>query len=212
MTHPIKDSNLIEPIKKALLRTGCTNLESFRETTPIEFLPLRELSGYRLLLLREEMIRIGLWSTNFCLIDFQQMIDKSSRFKREPFPVTNLITSRKSVERRAAQWIVGPDTGASSKAIWAHMMGVKPPYNIYAHPFDPADLGRCLRLLQLIPEWQPRLKEMAAHSKNWERLLAQWDVLELTMEHEVGIDWSKGKSAPETYGRMKELLRGRVWL
>ncbi len=108
-----------------------------------------------------------------------------------------------SIHNRANAWIVGNDTGMSSEAIWAHMQGVSKPY--YEHPGDPADLGRCLRLLKLIPEWKPRIYEMSKHSKEWAVFTAHWDELEHMMDQEVGIDWSKGKSAPKTFKRMCEL-------
>jgi len=108
-----------------------------------------------------------------------------------------------SIQNRANKWIASNDTGMSSEAIWAHMQGVIKPY--YEHPGDPADLGRCLRLLKLIPEWKPRIYEMSKHSKEWASFTAHWDELEHMMEQEVGIDWNKGKSAPKTFKRMCDL-------
>jgi len=108
-----------------------------------------------------------------------------------------------SIHKRASEWIVGDDTGMSSEAIWAYMSGVEKKY--YSHPGDPADLGRCLRLLKLIPEWKPRIFEMSKLSKEWAVLTAHWDELEHMMDQEVGIDWSKGQSTPKTFHRMHEL-------
>ncbi|HZH10606.1 MAG TPA: hypothetical protein VEZ24_09560 [Microvirga sp.] len=111
-----------------------------------------------------------------------------------------------SIMERAHKWIIGHDTGASSEAIWAHMMNAGEPRSGWFYPLDPADLGRCLRLLELIPEWKPRLPEMAAHSKEWAALVSQWGHLAQSMADEVGIDWSKGDRAPKTYRLMKEVL------
>jgi hypothetical protein len=102
------------------------------------------------------------------------------------------------VTHRSTCWIVDGDTGLSSEAIWANMMGTQRPRWGWSHPLDPADLGRCLRLLEVIPEWKPRLPEMAARSKQWAALVANWAALETSMRDEVGVDWSKNRSAPKT--------------
>lgn len=81
-----------------------------------------------------------------------------------------------TIEQRANQWIAGRDTGASSKALWAVMMGSKP--ERHAYPSDGGDLGRCMRLLDAVPEWKPRIGEMAAISPYWAALVAEWPKLE----------------------------------
>lgn len=107
----------------------------------------------------------------------------------------------------ALRWIAGDDTGVSSKMIWAHMLNVtcKPPW--WRYPSDPADLGRCLRLLELVPEWKQRIKEMAEHGPTWAALVAHWDELEQSMRDEVGIAWEKGDKAPRTYAHMRRILK-----
>jgi hypothetical protein len=112
-----------------------------------------------------------------------------------------------SISDRANSWIVGDDTGASSKAIWAHMMDAGAPRFGWSHPWDPDDLGRCLRLLELIPEWKPRMPEMAVRSKSWAALVANWGTIAMSMADEVGIDCSKGRRAPKTYALMKDVLK-----
>ena len=117
-----------------------------------------------------------------------------------------------AIEQRAMSWIAGDDTGLSSKAIWLHMTGVKPfprdRRNRWEHPWDPDDLGRCLRLLRLIPEWKDRLPEMTARSKSWARLVPHWDELHQMMADECGVDWEKSREAPKTYYAMKHVLDG----
>lgn len=71
------------------------------------------------------------------------------------------ICHGKPVEQRALFWALSGDTSISSKSIMAHMtnnqkndsFGMMP-------PSDADDRGRCIRLLELIPEWIPRLDEM----------------------------------------------------
>ncbi|MOA35671.1 hypothetical protein D3C78_1571400 [compost metagenome] len=93
----------------------------------------------------------------------------------------------------------------SSKAIWSHMTGT-PSEEGYSHPHDPDDLNRCLLLLDLIPEWKPRMSEMAGHSPQWAALASQWEVITETFLGEAGLDWVNGKSAPNTYALMKTAL------
>lgn len=68
------------------------------------------------------------------------------------------ICHGKPVEQRALFWAMSGDTGISSEAIAKHMTG-NPPSRMMP-PSDISDRGRCIRLLELIPEWLPRLDEM----------------------------------------------------
>ena len=113
------------------------------------------------------------------------------------------------VEVRARRWIVDGRVGSSSKAIWSHMMGV--PGQDMSYPSDPDDLNRCLLLLQLIPEWQPRMAEMVVHGKAWAGLAGKWKELTTLFLDEVGLNWSKGTKlrATKTYELMKQ-LQGRT--
>lgn len=109
-----------------------------------------------------------------------------------------------SIFERATRWIVSDDTGSSSKAIWAHMMCAPDSGGDRSrYPSDPDDLGRCLRLLELIPEWAPRITEMAQYSPGWFGLISSWDEIAAMMAEEVGVNWHKGTSAPRTYRAMK---------
>lgn len=59
-----------------------------------------------------------------------------------------------SINSRLVDWYSSDDTGSSSKAIAAFMTGRSSSGDF---PWDGGDFGRCHRLLQLIPEWRPRL-------------------------------------------------------
>jgi hypothetical protein len=95
-----------------------------------------------------------------------------------------------TIETRALRWAAGHDTGTSSKAILAVMTGNKP-RDWYCYPHDGDDLGRCVRLLDMIPEWRPRIGEMAAVGNEWAALAERWADLEKLHRAE---DW-KGMSA-----------------
>ena len=104
----------------------------------------------------------------------------------------------------AIKWITGPNTGASSKALWAVMMG-HPAGNSY--PSDGGDLWRCLNLLEQVPEWKSRIGEMRDVSPYWAALVDRWDDLVALMFKELGPDLKLGNSTPETYSLMKAILR-----
>lgn len=68
-----------------------------------------------------------------------------------------------NVEGRAIYWALSDDTGMSSKAIARHMTGGRHGISGASPPSDSSDRGRCIRLLELIPEWIPRLNEMVKY-------------------------------------------------
>ena len=79
-------------------------------------------------------------------------------------------------------WFRSTDTGISSNTIFGVMTGTLIAWTGY--PADPADFGRCYRLLAKFPEWRPRMQEVSKEYPNWERLVNNWDNLEsLYREH-----------------------------
>lgn len=104
------------------------------------------------------------------------------------------------------EWFTGSDTGTSSKCIAAVMCGADPEkIENCSHPYDPADLGRCLRLLEIFPEWKARMPEMANVSDSWALAAKHWNELATLFEKEVGIHLEKGHRAGLTYKRMKQI-------
>jgi hypothetical protein len=118
---------------------------------------------------------------------------------------TTMPGADKSITERAQAWIVNGRVGMSSRSIYCHMMGVENKRG-WDYPSDPDDLNRCLLLLDLIPEWQPRMHEMAAHGKEWKGLSENWDKIAFTFIDEVGLNWSHGDKAGRTYAMMKEAM------
>ena len=106
----------------------------------------------------------------------------------------------------AHRWISGGETGVSSLAIWAHMMGTSP-RNGFGYPLDSADFSRCERLLLAVPAWRTRLPEMVKHNRRWGALAARWTEIAESMEQESGLHWDKARSAPRTYDLMQEIMR-----
>lgn len=74
------------------------------------------------------------------------------------------ICHNKPLEQRVLFWALVGSTGSSSKAIAKHMTGfsAEQPFG-FMPPSDGDDRSRCINLLQLIPEWIPRLKEMVKY-------------------------------------------------
>lgn len=108
-----------------------------------------------------------------------------------------------TVERRALKWFASGDTGLSSKSIAKHMLGMT--QDDASAPSDGGDLGRCLRLLTLIPEWEARISEMATLSHEWAALAPHWQELKALMVEETGPTFARTASAPKTYKRISEL-------
>jgi hypothetical protein len=77
-------------------------------------------------------------------------VEKERTAQREEMERMNVIV----------EWLLSDDTGSSSKSICKFMLGIPDKRN-YPPPSDAADRGRCIRLLNLIPEWWVRLGEMA---------------------------------------------------
>jgi hypothetical protein len=94
-------------------------------------------------------------------------------------------------------WLVGNDTGISSKQIAAVMAGVEP-RDLYHAPSDPSDLGRCFRLLELFPDFD--VWEMRAVNTKWWHLVNRWGELLALWREE-----SPTGSCPKLYKLMQEL-------
>jgi hypothetical protein len=83
------------------------------------------------------------------------------------------------------RWWLGLDVGQSSMALFScfcslDLAGPARDMSRAAAPCDAADFGRCMRLLQMFPEWRARLDEVASafrHTK-WPAIIARWDELE----------------------------------
>ena len=97
------------------------------------------------------------------------------------------------------KWITGDDTGISSKAIFAIMQGVEPDRKWGSnYPSDPADFGRCYRLLKLIPEW--KLDVSKFDCPVWKEYIRVWGQFEKLWEEE-----SPGGRCPKLYKLMQDI-------
>lgn len=51
-------------------------------------------------------------------------------------------------------------------------------FSFKSHPHDAGDFGRCMELLDAVPEWRERIGEMADVSAQWSRLSSMWPKIE----------------------------------
>jgi hypothetical protein len=107
-----------------------------------------------------------------------------------------------------ARWLASDDTGLSSECLARHLAplaGIDVPVGGRGthYPHDPADFGRCLRLLEAVPELHTHLARAADISRQWAALVARWEELEGLYREEF-----PSGSAPKLYRRMKEIIKG----
>jgi hypothetical protein len=100
----------------------------------------------------------------------------------------------------AVEWAAGRDTGISSMTIWSVMVGAPSIYSSYDIPHDPADFGRCYRLLKLFPEWRAKLHLVAEKYPKWKPFVECWDELSELYEEEL-----QSGTAPQLYDLMQKL-------
>lgn len=110
-------------------------------------------------------------------------------------------------QRDALEWLANGETGVSSKTLVFRVM-----FDIRlhdgSHPYDLADLNRCIKALNAIPAMRPNLHKMADMSLTWKRLVSSWGVLEKSFVNEAGIDWVKSRQAPITHDLIQRVFAG----
>lgn len=105
-----------------------------------------------------------------------------------------------NLERRVLEWLAAGDAGVSSETIVSVMMDLR--VSMVDIPHDPSDFGRCHRLLEWVPEFRPRLGEVAAKYPDWAPLVESWDRLTAIYLR----DPDRGGTSPELYRVMQGLL------
>lgn len=89
----------------------------------------------------------------------------------------------------ARRWLAVGDQGLSSCSIFWKLTGAKPDYlngeSEFCHPYDTSDLRRCRLLMEDVPEFKGRIREMAGCSPEWAALAEHWDDLCATMDAEA---------------------------
>jgi hypothetical protein len=104
-------------------------------------------------------------------------------------------------------WLANGRRGVSSNTIFTVLTGVDALAGSQAsHPHDPSDLDRCLCLLDAVPRLHLEIHKMAHVSPEWAALVARWADITKSHIEEVGLGWTKAKTAPKTYALMRSIL------
>ena len=104
-------------------------------------------------------------------------------------------------------WLAIRERGLSSEAIALTTLGLEPTGYRASWPLDPADLRRCLLLLEAVTETREKgLLVLAKRCPRWAALVEVWDRLSETLRSEIGESLPQRGSAPRTYALMKEAL------
>ncbi len=106
-------------------------------------------------------------------------------------------------------WLASDDTGMSSRymaKVLAEKAGMGSVYVDVRYdgmePADPSDFGRCVRLLEAVPELRPHLLSLTESTspKVWQRIAGEWDSLEAMYREELPTG-----NCPKLYKRLTEL-------
>jgi hypothetical protein len=112
---------------------------------------------------------------------------------------------RETADGDALGWVLNGDTGTSSLTIWAVMMNREPGPRFHPDvPHDPADFGRCYRLLKVMPSWRARLGEVADRFPAWRPLVDHWAEIEALYLEEL-----PSGMAPTCWALMRQLRGAR---
>lgn len=103
--------------------------------------------------------------------------------------------------KELVDWLASADTGISSRVIYAVFTGHPIQGRWTNTPQDPADFGRCYRLLEIAPaHWRENLSKVSDRYPHWGPMVEQWDECERLYREEL----PQGK-APKLYALMKTL-------
>lgn len=80
-----------------------------------------------------------------------------------------------SIEAKVLEWALTGKTGASSKCMAAHLTGNECDGS---YPHDGGDFGRCVALLEAVPELRPMLPKMSEVNRYWAALVPEWAKIE----------------------------------
>lgn len=84
-----------------------------------------------------------------------------------------------SVNENARRWCRQGAVGASSLAMYHHFIGNSFEQEVPPHyPHDADDFGRCMKLIDAVPQWRERIPELADLSRRWGAIAENWDAIE----------------------------------
>ena len=140
-------------------------------------IPVDDLAAIYKLAGKNAVVALGVASALGATIAFSD----SKKRAREWESIINGEIARKYGKDTPAAWLLGTDTGESSKTIYT-VMTLEPGGSLKgcrgAYPFDADDFGRCFRLLERFPAWRPRLPEVAKAFPKWKKIVEAWQEME----------------------------------
>lgn len=106
---------------------------------------------------------------------------------------------------KVLEWQSRGHVGVSSATMASIALGMKKNFyhSHFGAPSDPADLNRCMKLVEFIPEIKDSFPLIASECPRFAPVIKHWDELTRLLRKELK---RTDKRAPETYARMKELL------
>lgn len=81
------------------------------------------------------------------------------------------------------EWLKTGRRGLSSETIISHLYQI-PINQRQSHPYDTADVGRCIALLDACPEVRERFAEMQTRSTTWDAFVTHWPEIETQYHRE----------------------------
>jgi len=119
-----------------------------------------------------------------------------------------MSNAREYAVNQTVKWFLKGNTGLSSKAMISNILFERDEdvEKTTDHPHDPADLLRCIELLDMAEPIRRSLATMKKVSATWMNLVQNWEVLESTLKYELRTNGKDGK-APRTYELMKEIMK-----
>lgn len=106
---------------------------------------------------------------------------------RDAWPLVEAVIHLRaaSTHARLLSWAFGDDTGMSSKALARTAAGLPPrAREANSYPSDTHDFGRCIRLIEAVPEARSAVDVLASAGPVWARLAERWD--DFAEKHRAG--------------------------
>jgi hypothetical protein len=103
------------------------------------------------------------------------------KLSEEAIASTREIYRNTALGEGAIRWLAVGEQGSSSQAMFTHLTGVAPVGMSVdrrtAHPSDPGDLSRCIKLYEEVPEIRESMGKLKNLSVVWGNIADHWDVL-----------------------------------
>ena len=105
-------------------------------------------------------------------------------------------------ETKLIKWFIEGDVSRSAMSIVGAFYEAMPEYG-YVRPHDGSDFGRCIRLIETVPEMMDGVIELSRNFASWQALLENWEGLKL--EHKTVIE--KGVSDKKLHDIIRDMYK-----